>query len=153
MFFTPQSVPLRGTVNRNESKSLESRCLTSGSLQTEVSGIEKISAQIMKVDFCQRKVQNLKSNIGWYGKTERHKVGVVTYRREVNQMSDCDKAAVYETFLIDLFQVFSERYGTLQKAQAELSEFDQGKYLAYEEFLDAMTTRNEMIAEILSEEE
>ena len=89
----------------------------------------------------------------WYGKTERHKVGVVTYRREVNQMSDCEKAAVYETFLIDLFQVFSERYGTLQKAQAELSEFDQGKYLAYEEFLDAMTTRNEMIAEILSEEE
>lgn len=134
--------------------------MTSGSLQTEVSGngliiweIEKISAQMMKVDFCQRKVQNLKSNIGWYDKTERHKVGVVTYRREVNQMSDCEKAAVYETFLIDLFQVFSERYGTLQKAQAELSEFDQGKYLAYEEFLDAMTTRNEMIAEILSEEE
>ena len=62
---------------------------------------------MMKVDFCQRNVQNLKSNIGWYGKTERHKVGVVTYRREVNQMSDCDKAAVYETFLIDLFQVFS----------------------------------------------
>ena len=73
--------------------------------------------------------------------------------REVNQMSDCEKAAVYETFLIDLFQVFSERYGTLQKAQAELSEFDQGKYLAYEEFLDAMMTRNEMIAEIQSEEE
>lgn len=134
--------------------------MTSGSLQTEVSGngliiweIEKISAQMMKVDFCQRNVQNLKSNIRWYGKTERHKVGVVAYRREVNQMSDCEKAAVYETFLIDLFQVFSERYGTLQKAQAELSEFDQGKYLAYEEFLDAMTTRNEMIAEILPEEE
>lgn len=36
-------------------------------------------------------------------------------------MSDCEKAAVYETFLIDLFLVFSERYGTLQKAQAELS--------------------------------
>lgn len=138
MFFTTQSVVLRGTVNRNESKGMESCCLTS---------------QMVKVDFCQRKVQNLKSNIGWYGKTERHKVGAVTYRREVNQMSDCEKAAVYETFLIDLFQVFSERYGTLQKAQAELSEFDQGKYLAYEEFLDAMTTRNEMIAEILSEEE
>lgn len=68
-------------------------------------------------------------------------------------MSDREKVALYETFLIDLFQVFSERHSELQKEQNELSEFDQGKYLAYKEFLDAMTTRNEMIAEILSEEE
>ena len=66
-------------------------------------------------------------------------------------MSDREKVALYETFLIDLF--FSERHSELQKEQNELSEFDQGKYLAYEEFLDAMTTRNEMIAEILSDEE
>ena len=68
-------------------------------------------------------------------------------------MSDREKVALYETFLIDLFQVFAERHSELQKEQNELSEFDQGKYLAYEEFLDAMTTRNEMIAEILSDEE
>ena len=75
----------------------------------------------MVADFGRRKVRNLKSDVGWYGKAERHKVEVVKHRREVNQMSDCEKVALYETFLIDLFQVFSERYGTLQKAQAELS--------------------------------
>lgn len=67
-------------------------------------------------------------------------------------MSDREKLAVYETFLIDLFQTFSERYEELQEKQNGLSEFDQGKYLAYEEFLDAMTTRNEMISEIISDE-
>lgn len=68
-------------------------------------------------------------------------------------MNDHEKVAVYETFLIDLFQVFSDRYNELRKNQDKLNEFDQGKYLAYEEFLDAMTTRNEMIAEIIADEE
>lgn len=68
-------------------------------------------------------------------------------------MDDYEKLAVYETFLIDLFQVFSQRYSELEQNQNKLSEYDQGKYLAYAEILDAMKTRNELIAEIISDEE
>lgn len=68
-------------------------------------------------------------------------------------MNDHEKLAVYETFLIDLFQVFSQRYSELEQNQGKLSEYDQGKYLAYAEMLDAMKTRNELIAEIISDEE
>lgn len=61
-------------------------------------------------------------------------------------------SAVYETFLIDLHNVFFHRYSELEQRQSKLSEYEEGKMMAYAEILDAIKTRDEMIAEILTEE-
>lgn len=62
-------------------------------------------------------------------------------------------SAVYETFLIDLYKVFSQRHSELEQRQSKLSEYEEGKLMAYTEMLDAIKTRDEMIAEILTNEE
>lgn len=62
-----------------------------------------------------------------------------------------ESIAVYETFIRDMLNVFSERYDELHKQDGK-SEFEQGREQAYWEVLDIINTRKEMISEILSEE-
>lgn len=62
-----------------------------------------------------------------------------------------DHIAVYETFIRDMLNAFSERYEEIRK-QGSKSEFDQGREQAYWEVLDIVNTRKEMISEILSED-
>lgn len=62
-----------------------------------------------------------------------------------------DRIAVYETFIRDMLNVFSERYDEVHK-QENKSEFEQGREQAYWEVLDIINTRKEMISEILTEE-
>lgn len=62
-----------------------------------------------------------------------------------------ESIAVYETFIRDMLNVFSERYDELHK-QDRKSEFEQGREQAYWEVLDIINARKEMISEILSEE-
>lgn len=62
-----------------------------------------------------------------------------------------DRIAVYETFIRDMLNVFSERYEEAHKLENK-SEFEQGREQAYWEVLDIINTRKEMISEILTEE-
>lgn len=66
-------------------------------------------------------------------------------------MSAEGDAAIYAMFLEDLYAAFKERFDELDADYGSLSEYDQGKWLAYYELLDAMKTRNKMIAEIIDE--
>lgn len=66
-------------------------------------------------------------------------------------MSEQEIRAIYDTHLDDLWNVFQERFDELAAAPKPLSEFDDGKYLAYTEILDSMKTRLEMIRESLEE--
>lgn len=62
-----------------------------------------------------------------------------------------DRIAVYETFIRDMLNVFSERYDEVHKQDSK-REFDQGREAAYWEVLDIINTRKEMISDILTED-
>ncbi len=64
---------------------------------------------------------------------------------------DDNKIVVYETFIKDMLNAFDERYNELC-GKKELSEFEQGRKLAYWEILEIIKVRKDMIAEILSED-
>lgn len=62
-----------------------------------------------------------------------------------------DRIAVYETFIQNMLNVFSERYDEVHKQDSK-SEFDQGREEAYWEVLDIINARKEMISDILTED-
>lgn len=67
-------------------------------------------------------------------------------------MSDKEKVVEYETQIEDMLHAIQERLEELESGKKELSEFDQGRLLAFTEVTDIIKTRHEMILEVLTEE-
>lgn len=63
-------------------------------------------------------------------------------------MNDSEKILVYELHIEDMLNALSERYSELCN-RVNLSEFDQGRQLAYFEMLEIINTRHSIIKEIL----
>lgn len=64
---------------------------------------------------------------------------------------DNQKIATYEVFIQDMLNVFKERYTELSQNK-KLSEFQEGRKLAYWEILDIIKTRKNLISEMLEED-
>lgn len=64
---------------------------------------------------------------------------------------DNQKIATYEVFIQDMLNVFKERYTELSQNK-KLSEFQEGRKLAYWEILDIIKTRKDLISEMLEED-
>lgn len=63
-------------------------------------------------------------------------------------MTDKDKVIEYELQIEDMLKAIQENLDEL-KQQKALSEFEQGRQLAYEEMLDIIKTRHSMILDVL----
>ena len=61
-----------------------------------------------------------------------------------------DKAAVYEMHIEDMLHVIKGRLDACKEIQS-MSEFEQGRYLAYTELWDIIHTRHRIIWEVLNE--
>ena len=68
-------------------------------------------------------------------------------------MNEKDKIAVYEMQIEDMLRAFQERLDELENASSNLSEFDEGRLLAYTEVTDIIKTRYSILNEILTEAE
>ena len=71
-------------------------------------------------------------------------------KRKMAEM-DNQKIATYEVFIQDMLNVFKERYTELSQNK-KLSEFQEGRKLAYWEILDIIKTRKDLISEMLEED-
>ena len=63
-------------------------------------------------------------------------------------MTDKDKVIEYELQIEDMLKAIQENLDEL-KQQKDLSKFEQGRQLAYEEMLDIIKTRHSMILDVL----
>ena len=63
-------------------------------------------------------------------------------------MTDKDKVIEYELQIEDMLKAIQDNLDEL-KQQKDLSEFEQGRQLAYEEMLDIIKTRHSMILDVL----
>ena len=63
-------------------------------------------------------------------------------------MTDKDKVIEYELQIEDMLKAIQDNLDELAK-QKDLSEFEQGRQLAYEEMLDIIKTRHTMILDVL----
>ena len=59
-----------------------------------------------------------------------------------------NKIAVWETQIIDMLQVLQQRYDEINPSAFE---FESGRHEAYQEMLEIIKTRYEMIYEVLSD--
>lgn len=64
-------------------------------------------------------------------------------------MTDHEKAVEYEMQIEDMLHALQER---LSEFGDNLSDFEQGRQLAYTEMLDIIQTRHKMIMDVLNEE-
>lgn len=62
----------------------------------------------------------------------------------------CEKAAVYEMHIEDMLHVIKDRLDAYENIQS-MSEFEQGRYLAYTELWDIIHTRHSIILEVLDD--
>lgn len=67
-------------------------------------------------------------------------------------MTDKEKVVEYELQIEDMLHAIQERLDELNGKSKDLSEFEQGRQLAFTEMMDIIKTRHEMILEVLSEE-
>lgn len=65
-------------------------------------------------------------------------------------MSDKDKIIEYELQIEDMLNTINERLSEFGDIK-DLSEFEQGRQLAYTEMMDIIKTRHEMIIDVLSD--
>ena len=65
-------------------------------------------------------------------------------------MSDKDKVIEYELQIEDMLHTLNERLSEFGDGK-NLSEFEQGRQLAYTEMVDIIKTRHKMIVEVLEE--
>lgn len=63
-------------------------------------------------------------------------------------MTDKDKVIEYELQIEDMLKAIQENLDELKQPK-DLSEFEQGRQLAYEEMLDIIKTRHSMILDVL----
>lgn len=68
----------------------------------------------------------------------------------MNMASDKEKVITYELYIEDMLHVFKERLSELNES-TDLDEFQQGRQLAYEEMLDIIRTRHQMIWEMFED--
>lgn len=68
----------------------------------------------------------------------------------VKMMSDKDKIIEYELQIEDMLNTINERLSEFGDIK-DLSEFEQGRQLAYTEMMDIIKTRHEMIIDVLSD--
>lgn len=66
-------------------------------------------------------------------------------------MSDKDKVIEYELQIEDMLHTLSDRLSEFD-GKKDLSEFEQGRQLAYTEIMDIIKSRHQMILEVLEEE-
>lgn len=64
-------------------------------------------------------------------------------------MNDREKITEYELQIEDMLHAIQER---LSEFEGNLSEFEQGRQLAYTEMMDIIKTRHQLILEVLGEE-
>lgn len=67
-------------------------------------------------------------------------------------MSDKEKVVEYELQIEDMLHALQERLDELNGQSKDLSEFEQGRQLAYTEMMDIIKTRHKMILDVLSDE-
>lgn len=67
-------------------------------------------------------------------------------------MTDNEKAVEYELHIEDMLKTLQERLAEFGDAK-DLSEFEQGRQIAYTEILDIIETRHKMILSVLDETE
>ena len=63
-------------------------------------------------------------------------------------MSDKEKVVEYELQLEDMLRALKDRLNEFEGGK-KLSEFDQGRQLAYMEMMDIIKTRHSMILEVI----
>ena len=63
-------------------------------------------------------------------------------------MTDEQKVVQYETEIEDMLNVLQQR---LSEFQGVLDDFEQGRQLAYEEIMDIIKTRHQVILEVIKE--
>ena len=68
----------------------------------------------------------------------------------VEKMSDYDKLLHYETHIEDMLFAIQVRMDELN-GTTELSEFDQGRQMAFFEVMDIIKTRHSIILELIEE--
>ena len=68
----------------------------------------------------------------------------------MNMASDKEKVITYELHIEDMLRVLKERLSELNES-TDLDEFQQGRQLAYEEMLDIIRTRHQMIWEMFED--
>ena len=66
-------------------------------------------------------------------------------------MSDKDKVIEYELQIEDMLNALTSRLAEFE-GKKNLSEFEQGRQLAYIEIMETIKTRHKMILEVLEEE-
>ena len=67
-------------------------------------------------------------------------------------MTDREKMLHYEVHIEDMLRVLQKRLSEFGDGKG-LSEFEQGRHLAYCEMLDIIRTRHSMILELIEDEE
>lgn len=67
-------------------------------------------------------------------------------------MTDRDKMLHYEVHIEDMLHVLQGRLAEFGDGKG-LSEFEQGRHLAYWEMMDIIKTRHSMILELIAEED
>ena len=68
----------------------------------------------------------------------------------MNMASDREKVVTYELHIEDMLRVLKERLSELNNS-TDLDEFQQGRQLAYEEMLDIIRTRHQMLWEMFED--
>ena len=67
-------------------------------------------------------------------------------------MCDRDKRLHYEVHIEDMLRVLQERLAEFDDGKG-LSEFEQGRQMAYWEMMDIIKTRHSMILELIEDED
>lgn len=67
-------------------------------------------------------------------------------------MNDKDKVIEYELQIEDMLHALQERLDELNGQSKDLSEFEQGRQMAYTEMMDIIKTRHKMIMDVLADE-
>ena len=67
-------------------------------------------------------------------------------------MDDREKVIEYEVHIENMLHVLQERLAEFGDGKG-LSEFDQGRHLAYWEMMDIIKTRHSMILELIADED
>ena len=64
-------------------------------------------------------------------------------------MTDREKALAYELHIEDMLHALQDRLNELEGK--ELTEFEQGRYLAYTEIFEILQTRHQIIMDVLTD--
>ena len=67
-------------------------------------------------------------------------------------MSDKEKVLEYEVHIENMLQVLQERLAEFGDGK-DLSDFEQGRHLAYLEMMDIIKTRHSIILELIADED